>query len=103
LAVEQSNPLKEGLSCRMLGRVHLARRENEPAEAALRQSLQIFDDLDSKYEIARTKLSLVRMAVETGEIPTDETQMHLTQAIEIFAELGARANLAEVRSLEQQL
>ena len=103
LAVEQSNPLKEGLSCRMLGRVHLARQENEPAEAALRQSLQIFGDLDSKYEIARTKLSLARMAVETDEISTDEARMHLTQAIETFAELGARADLAAARSLEQQL
>ena len=74
LAVEQGHPLEEGLSCRMLGRVHMARGEDEPAEAALRQSLQILGDLDSKYEVAKTKLSLVRLAVETGIFPLYEVE-----------------------------
>ncbi|MCP4544308.1 MAG: tetratricopeptide repeat protein [Chloroflexi bacterium] len=103
LAVEQSHSLKEGLSCRILGRVHLARREDEPAEAALRQSLQIFNDLDSKYEIAKTQLFLVRLAVETGIIPEDEARTYLAQAIPLFEELGARVDLDKARDLEQQL
>jgi anti-anti-sigma factor len=103
LAVEQSNPLEEGLSCRVLGRVHLARGEDEPAEAALRQSLQIFSDLDSEYEAARTRLSLVHLAVETGSIPMDKTRAHLAQAIPVFEKLGAQADLAEARKLERQL
>jgi predicted ATPase len=103
LAVEQSNPLEEGLSCRVLGRVHLARGEDEPAEAALRQSLQIFSDLDSEYEAARTRLSLVHLAVEAGSVPMDETRAHLAQAIPVFEKLGAQADLAEARKLERQL
>ena len=103
LAVEQSHPLEEGLSCRILGRVHLARGEDEPAEAALRQSLQIFTDLDSKYEIAKTKLSLVRSAMEINIIPLDEAQTYLAEAIPIFEELGAQVELDKARDLEQRL
>ena len=103
LAVEQSYLLEEGLSCRVLGRVHLVRGEGEPAEAALRQSLQIFSDLDSKYEAAKTRLSLVRLAVETGSISVSEARSYLAQATLIFEELGARVDLIEARDLEQQL
>ncbi len=103
LAVEQGHPLEEGLSCRVLGRVHLVRREDEPAEAALRQSLQIFSDLDSKYAAAKTQLSLVRLAVETGTIPADETRTLLSQTIPIFEELNARVDLDEARDLERRL
>jgi tetratricopeptide (TPR) repeat protein len=103
LAVEQGHPLEEGFSCCVLGRVHLARGEDEPAEAALRQSLQIFGDLDSRYQVAKTKLSLVRLAVETGIVPTDEARTYLAQATPIFEELGAKVDLDEARDLERQL
>ena len=96
LAIEQGNPLEEGMSHRMLGQVHLARGEQEPAEVALRSSLQILNDLDSVYETAKTKLSLARVA-------TDEAQTHLAQAIETFARLGAQADLDQARDLERQL
>jgi tetratricopeptide (TPR) repeat protein len=105
LAVEQAHQLEEGLSCRVLGQVHVARGEEEPAEAALRQSLQILTDLNSEYEATKTKLSLVRLAMETSPTPDleDQAQEYLAQAIRTFEELGAQADLAEARDLERQM
>ncbi|MDY7077183.1 MAG: tetratricopeptide repeat protein [Chloroflexota bacterium] len=102
LAVEHSNLLEEGMACRVLGQVHLARGELEPAEAALHQSLDILSDLNSKYEATKTKLALVRLVLETGLTPDiqGEAQSYLVQAIQTFEKLGAQTDLAEAQSLE---
>jgi len=97
LAIEQSTPLEEGMSRRMLGQVHLARNEWELARAALRHSLQILDGLN-EYEAAKTKLSLARAMIETG-LTTDEARAYLAQAIQTFEKLGAQADLAEAQTL----
>jgi len=94
LAIEQSTPLEEGMSRRMLGQVHLARNEWELAGAALRHSLQILDGLN-EYEAAKTKLSLASLKMETGPT-TDEARAYLAQAINTFEKLGAKADLAAV-------
>jgi tetratricopeptide (TPR) repeat protein len=101
LAAAQSNPLEAGMSCRMLGRVHMARDEWEPAEVVLRQSLEILGDLNSEYEIAKTRLCLARLALETGA--TEEGQAHLAQAIQTFEKLGAQADLAAAREVGKSL
>ena len=105
LAVEQSNPLEEGMSCRILGQVHLARGEWEPAEAALHQSLEILSDLKSEYEAAKTELSLVHLAMETdwASDTLDEARAYLARAIQIFERLGAQVDLTEARDLERRL
>ncbi|MEE8390984.1 MAG: hypothetical protein V3S14_09350 [Anaerolineae bacterium] len=87
----------------MLGQVHLARGEREPAEATLHQSLQILSDLNSEYEAAKTKLSLVRLAMETDVAVTEEGREYLTQAIKVFEKLGVQADLAAARELERRL
>jgi tetratricopeptide (TPR) repeat protein len=102
LTVVQGDPLEEGMSCRMLGQVHLARGEWEPAKAALHQSLQILSDLNSEYEAAKTMLSLARLARESGSI-SDEAREYLMQAIKTFEKLGAQADLVEAQGLEQEL
>jgi tetratricopeptide (TPR) repeat protein len=102
LAVEQGNPLEEGMSRRMLGQVHLARGEWEPAEVTLRQSLQILSDLNSEYEVARTRLALVRLAAESDSI-SGEARSYLAQAIETFERLGAKADLSAARELEREV
>jgi len=102
LAIEQSNPLEEGMSRHMLGRVHVARTEWELAEAALRQSLHILDGLN-EYEAAKTKLSLARLMTKTGSTETDEARTLLAQAITTFEKLGAQADLAEAQALDMEL
>ena len=105
LGMEQGSLLEEGLSCRTLGQVHLARGEWEPAEAALSQSLQILTDLGSGYEIAKTQLLLVRLAIESGSVSDmeDDARDYLAQALQTFERLGAQVDLAEARDLERQL
>jgi tetratricopeptide (TPR) repeat protein len=105
LGMELGSLLEEGLSCRTLGQVHLARGEWEPAEAALYQSLQILTDLGSEYEIAKTQLLLIRLAVESGSVADREDEMrdYLAQAVQTFERLDAQVDLTEARDLERQL
>jgi tetratricopeptide (TPR) repeat protein len=102
LASAQSSPLEAGMSCRVLGRVHMARDEWEPAEAILRQSLEILSDLNSEYEVAKTRLSLTRLALETGSV-SDEARECLAQAVQTFEKLGAQADLAAAREVGKSL
>ena len=85
----------------MLGQVHLARGEDEPAEAAFYQSLQLLSDLNSEYEVARTQLALAHLAVKT--VFTEDTRKLFAQALETFEKLGTQVDLVEARGLEQQL
>jgi len=109
LAIEQGNPLQEGMACRVLGRIHVARKEWEPAEAALYQGVEILSDLDSKYEVAVTQLALVRLLVERGTeqqgLPAawDEARAYLSQATPVLEQLGATVKLTEARQLEKRL
>jgi tetratricopeptide (TPR) repeat protein len=101
LAVEQGNPLNEGRSRRVLGQICLAINNQQLAKLALYQSLQILSNLNSKYEIAKTRLPLAHLMLEAGAL--DEAHTHLTRAIEIFKKLDAQVNLAEARNLELRL
>jgi tetratricopeptide (TPR) repeat protein len=102
LAVAQESPVEEGMSRRVLGQIHLARCEREPAERALRSSLRILSDLD-EYQAAKVRLSLARLALEWDSISTNEAWEHLTQATQTFEKLGAQADLTEARDLANQL
>jgi hypothetical protein len=68
---------------------------------ALKQSLQTFDTVDNDYEIAKTKLALVQLAIETNS--TDDSMADLKQALKTFKKRGARGYLAQVRTLEKTL
>jgi tetratricopeptide (TPR) repeat protein len=100
LAVAQGARLEEGISCRVLGQVHLARGERELGETALRQSLQILSDLNSEYEVARTLLPLIRLMLRDD--PT-EAHAQIERAIQTFEKLGAQADLEEAQALAEQL
>ncbi len=101
LAVEQGNLLEEGMSCRVLGRIHVTKKEWEPAEAALSQSLEILSELDSKYEIAVTKLELAHLLVGSDPDEQEQARAYLSQAKQVLERLGAAVKLADVEALEQ--
>jgi len=101
LAVAQEARLEEGMSYRILGQIHMARGEQDLAKIALDQSLQILTDLNSKYEAAKTIMPLVSLALRSN--PTATNREQLVQAIATFADIGAKADLAQARSLEEQL
>ncbi len=101
LAAAQEVPWEEGLSYRTLGQIYLARGENELAQTALRQSLQILSDLNSEFEAAKTTLALLTLALASDPATLDRAQ--LRQAVQIFQKLGARADLARAQAVERQL
>ncbi len=74
----------------------------DPRLDRIRQSLQILGDLNSEYQTAKTKLSLACLTLETASF-SDQDREYLAQAIQTFEKLGARADLAKARELEQQL
>ena len=58
------------------------------------------EDLETRYESAKTRLALAQVATEADL--ADEASEYLAQAIQIFEELGAQADLAIARELEGQ-
>jgi tetratricopeptide (TPR) repeat protein len=98
LAVGQQAPLEEAMAYRLKGEIHLTQGEVELAGAALRRSLQILTDSKSEYEAAKTMLALVRLSLADDSVAVDRDR--LTQAIQTFERLGARADLAQARALE---
>ncbi|MFQ5578967.1 MAG: tetratricopeptide repeat protein, partial [Anaerolineae bacterium] len=101
LAVEQGQQLEEGVSRRAQGEIYRALGNPDAAAAALRHSLQILSDLDNPYQVAKTRLALARLALESGA-PADADPL-LTQAIETFKTLEAHFDLAEAQKLTRQL
>lgn len=96
LAQKNEARLEEGMTARMLGRVQRARGETQPAEKTLRHSLAVLDELDSEYEIARTRLELARLLWQSNPA---EARSHWQSATQTFEKLGAAADLAEARTL----
>jgi anti-anti-sigma factor len=106
-AVEQHNPLEEGISRRVLGKVYLSRGEYELAKVGLCRSLEILGGLKSEYEIAKTKVSLARLSAKADDVSlldlNESAQSYLSQATETFERLGAEIDLAEAHDFTNQL
>ena len=101
LVEKQEARLEEGMSRRVLGQIHQAQGERELAGLDLNRSLQILTDLDSKYEIAKTKLALASLWLETEN--SAKAKEYLQQATATFDKLGAKADLREARQLAKNL
>ena len=99
LASEHDNLLEEAVSHRVVGEAYLAAGELRSAEATLRHSLQMLNNLHSDYQLARTKLLLARLVAQTGS--TGEAHALLSEAIATFEALNARPALEEARQLLQ--
>ncbi len=96
LAVQQEAKLEEGMSCRVLGLVQLASGQKKPAEISLRRSLKILTDLNSTYEIAKTKVAFGQLWQH--ENPAAARQ-NLKDAIGDFKALGAKTDLQYAENL----
>ncbi len=99
LSVAISSPLEEGLSRRVLGQIHQARDEEDLAEVQLRHSLQILDNLDSIYDLSKTKLALASLLMKSSKLA--DAKGFLYQAINTFKNLGAKVDLAEAKRLAE--
>jgi class 3 adenylate cyclase/tetratricopeptide (TPR) repeat protein len=95
-ANEQDMRLDLGLSYRLLGAINTNRREFKKAEEALRKSHQILVELKSEIEAARTIIALCKLALE-GHVAVDRSQ--LKDAVQIFKQLGAQADLKQAQEM----
>jgi tetratricopeptide (TPR) repeat protein len=105
LAMELHSPIEEGRSRRLLGQVHQALSESNLAEVELRYSLHIFTGLNSKYEVAKSKLSLSAFLLADPRVHGDqagEAINLLREALATFEQLGANADLAQAQILAGQ-
>ncbi len=89
--------LEEGMTWRVLGRVHREWEELNRAEEALTQALRIAQEARKRHEIALTRLELARLRAQQGE---EEMGRELArQAEQSFAQLGAQLDLEEAKTL----
>jgi anti-anti-sigma factor len=105
LAIELHSPLEEGRSRRVLGQVHQERKEANLAESELRYSLHILSGLNSKYEVAKSRMALASFLLANrrvdGEQPAEATDL-LSEALTTFEQLGAKADLVQAQTLARQ-
>ena len=99
-ALEQELRLDEGISRRILGEIYLAQNKLTMAETELSQSLDILTLLESAYEGAKSKLSLSKLYLKQGQ--PHKTQQYLQEAITVFNQLGAKADLTQAQKIEAQ-
>jgi tetratricopeptide (TPR) repeat protein len=100
-AITHHHPLEEGLARSLMGQVHLARKETALAAVSLGQGLQILNDLNSDFEVAKTKLALAHLTMGMGEI--EEALDYLKSALATFKRVGAKVWQAKAEKLLAQL
>ena len=92
--------LDQGLALRILGEIHRKTGSFDEAKRILQRSLLILKDLGSEYEVAKTMLVQIHLALERGwEI--DRSQLEIAR--QTFEKVGAQADLREVHSLDELL
>jgi tetratricopeptide (TPR) repeat protein len=100
-AQTHSMRLEEGITWRVLGRVHRERGELKQAEEALTQALEIAQEAHKRHEIALTQLELARLRIEQGEEKVGGELAR--QAAQVLGELGARLDLEDAESLSESI
>jgi hypothetical protein len=104
LAITQDARLEEGMSRRVLGHIQLEQQDWDAAARSLSQSLEILTELDSEYEVAKTRYSLALLNMTRPQSQRETiTPSPLDQAIAIFEKLGAQADLTEAVALKARL
>jgi DNA-binding CsgD family transcriptional regulator len=90
-------PFVRALSCRAGGAVLLAEGNAQGALTQLRQSWNIWCELEAPYEAARVRLLLARACQELGD--EENALVELTAARGQFQQLGAAVDLARADAL----
>jgi class 3 adenylate cyclase len=92
-ARDYGSPALEAMARSSAGALHLALGEHAEAIAALRQALQLWNDVDVPYEAARTRLRLGEAFRAIGDL--ESAALELTTARAVFERLGAKRDLAQ--------
>ena len=96
IARSQASEALRAMSCHARGAALLVENDAHSALIALRRAAELWQNLGAPYEAARAR-SLVGVACEAlGD--ADATMLELEAAQAVFADLGARSDLAHVES-----
>src|SRR5215469_5856548 len=93
---EQSRArLEEGASHRVLGQIHAAMGDKADADAAFRRSLDLFQEIQSRPELAQTLLAYGRF--RRGDNAGEDRAM-IERALGLFEEMNATGWIEEART-----
>jgi tetratricopeptide (TPR) repeat protein len=92
--------IEEGMTQRILGRIHRERGDLAQAQKDLILALDIAQEAHKRYEIALVHLELAHLRIQQGR--ANEGRALAQQAAQAFAELGAQLDLQETETLLQQ-
>jgi len=112
VARQERNLADEAGALRTLGMVYARQERTDAAIASLEESLRLALELSSRYETALCHLTLAQTLADarTKAVTIDEAtprlaraRQHLTEALAIFRQLQAQADLARAEALWQTL
>ena len=91
------SPLLHAIAHQAAGAVLLAEGEARGALSALRQAWKLWRELDAPYDAARVRVLIGRACRDLGD--GDSAEMELDAARQVFQDLGAAPDLAQVSNL----
>lgn len=97
IAVENDAPALRGAAGYAEGAVQLAEGQDLAAALNLRQTVQLWREVDAPYEAARTQVLLAQSCRRLGDVGTAE--LELDAACATFARLGASSELSAALAL----
>ncbi len=97
IAAELAKPLLWAMSAQADGAVRLAEDDARGAVEALHSAQSFWQELRAPYEVARVRVLLASACRRLGD--PDTARMELAAAREVFAEVGARPELARLDEL----
>ena len=99
LASRHDVPVLWAVAGQVTGRVLLSEGEARQAVAALHRSLSAWEELQATYEVARVRVQLAAACRELGD--ADTAGMEEAAARAVFAEVGARPDLARLEGRDR--
>jgi len=95
LAEQSRSKLEEGAASRALGQAYEAEGNRSEAHAALRGSLSILEDIQSRPELAQTLLAYGRFLLTEDH---EKGSQLIRRAVSLFEEIGASGWVDEARA-----
>lgn len=101
LAVRDDHRLYRGIAQRAHGVLHRLKGDYHEAQVRLTRALELFEQLDARWQIGRTQAELGELARAQKE--SDKAREHFTQALALFEELHAAPEAEKMRSVLSSL
>jgi len=100
LATASDAPLLGAMAARAEGAVALAEGDTQRALAVLRRACEMWQELESPYEVARTRVLLAEAARTLGD--ADGSSLERDAARDAFLRLGAEPDLKRIARLDAE-